>query len=599
MKDELDEVKEAQNEEQAEDTKEWKFDGVAHTQGEILIESDEYEIVIPEKKPIAHPVDKPKAKPTASKTAPAPKKKPDGNGLKFSLIAIFVAICIVVLGVLGNWYYNTPNSDERMNPGNVAMRISDTDVSIGMYNYYYTCVVQKYITYAQYGYYQDLDPSVDFSQQKTVDEDGNEITWADMFKKDTIDQLKYITVLYEQAVKSGVTLTSEQKETIKTQLDSLKTTASEQNVSVDQYIKDTYGDFCGYATLEKMIEQCLLAENYYQRSTVESTATDKEIEEYFEENKDKYIEAPFAYLQVVFDGEEVTQKDAEKKAAKYAKQIKNVTDMKKAIPKACDELIAQYVGMGYFQNAKEVATALSAEIETSIKKDDVSFTKQATDWLFSTDTKTGDCSTFTDAEHNVVYIILKTGEADVKNDSVYSVRHILFMPKDKEGNALEDPTQGTKEQFAAAKKEAEKVLAEFNKGDKTEVSFAELAEKYSDDVQSTSKGTSGIYGGLCAGVRIGEMVKPFEEWSVDKSRKYGDVDIVKSQYGYHILFFVENTKSYLYECKQDVIADKENKMLDDAECKQHKKAMSKTKVQEPIAAAQGDPMDDDSDNMNY
>ena len=34
------------------------------------------------------------------------------------------------------------------------------------------------------------------------------------------------------------------------------------------------------------------------------------------------------------------------------------------------------------------------------------------------------------------------------------------------------------------------------------------------------------------------MVKEFEDWSFDASRKYGDTGLVKSTYGYHIMFFV-------------------------------------------------------------
>lgn len=605
MKNEFDGVNQIPDENA--EQKEWVFDGVAHTQGEIVLENDEFEIVIPASDSkeqsasdsVAHPAEKPKAKPVAEKTAPAPKKKPDGNKAKFALIAVLVALCIAVTGVLGYFYYNVPNSDEKMNPGNIALTVNNTDVSIGMYNYYYSCVAQRYISYAQYGYYQDLDPYTDFSQQETTDENGNKITWADMFTQDTMNQLKYITSYYEAAIDAGLTLTDEQQETIKTQLDSLKEMASEADQSVDEYIKETYGDYCGYATLSKMLEQCLLAESYYQQSSLNSNVTDEEVQKYYEEHKEDFLSVPFAYLQVVFDGEEITQADAEKKAKKYAKQIKSVEDMKKALPKACDELIAQYVGMGYFDNAKEASTALAQQIETTIKKSDTSFSEDATKWLFSNDVKKGACSTFTDTENHVVYIVLKTAPASVDEDKVYSVRHILVMPKDDEGNALEDPTKGTKKQFATAKKEAEALLAEFNKTDKSEKEFAALADAKSEDVESTSNGSSGIYGGLIAGARLGEMVKSFEDWSTDKSRNYGDVDIVESSYGYHVMFYIENVEQYLYDCKQAVTAEKEEKFVTDAKVREHKGAMKKVKVQEPMVADQGDPTDDDSENMDY
>lgn len=607
MKDEFDKLNQNPVDESNENTSEWKFDGEAYTQNGMKLENDEFEIDIPASvpKPIDKPVDKPvnKTKATASVTEKTvkPKKAHDSNTPKFVLLSVFVAICIAVLSVLGVFYYNVPNSDEKMNPGNVALTVSDTEVSLGMYNYYYSCVSQRYLSYAQYGYYPDLDPTKDFDSQKTTNSDGKEVTWAELFVEDTINQLKYITAYYEAAVEAGVTLTDEQNKQIKEQLESLKSSASEQNKSVDEYIKETYGDYCGYATLKKMLEQCLLAENYYQQNTVTVKATDEEASKYFEEHKDDYTSVPFAYLQLYYDEEDFTKAKAEAKAKKYAKQIKSVEDMKKAIPKACEETIAQYVGMGYFSDAKEAATELAANIETSITKTDNSFTEEGLEWLFSDKTKVGACSTFTDEENGIVFIVLKTGEPAVQNDEVFTVRHILVMPKDDEGNALEDPAKGTEEQFAAAKKEAEALLAEFNKGDKSELSFALLAEEKSDDTETTSKGTSGIYGGLCEGTRLGTMVKPFEEWSVDKSRKYGDVDIVESQFGYHLIFFVEDTELYMYNCKKAVVTEKEEDFVKNVSYKLHNSVMKKTKVAEPTKAEEnsGDAYDDNSDNMDY
>ena len=36
------------------------------------------------------------------------------------------------------------------------------------------------------------------------------------------------------------------------------------------------------------------------------------------------------------------------------------------------------------------------------------------------------------------------------------------------------------------------------------------------------------------------MVTSFDEWIFDESRKEGDVEIVESEYGYHIMYYVGN-----------------------------------------------------------
>lgn len=578
-REELEKKEQASQEMNYEENDGWKFEATAMTLENNVIGDSEMEIDIPKEKPA------PVKKQTVNTSAPKAKKK-SGNTGKFIATAVITAVIIGVLVWLGIGYYTTPNTDEKMNPGNVAMTVGDTDVSIGMYNYYYTCIFQNYVQYAQYGYY-NMDTSIDFAKQTTTDANGKTTTWANVFVNDTIDQIKYITAYYEEAVKNGVKLTSDQKESIKTQLDSLKETAADSDVSVDEYISETYGDYCGYATLKKMLTQCYIAENYFQQRNVENKATEKEINAYYDKHSDEYTQVPFAYIQIAFNPEESGAKEkAEKSAKEYAEGIKSVDDMKEVLPKACKDTIKEYVNAGYFENAEEAEKTLTENIETTITKSDESFTKEGIEWLFSENTKVGSCASFTDENNSLIFIVLKTGNAKVSDDVVYSVRHILIMPEsEKEEESDTEETKYTDEEWAAAKKKADDIVAQFNKGDRSEYSFALLAEKYSDDTESTSNGSSGYFGGLYGGTELGVMVKDFENWSIDDSRKYGDVDIVKSDFGYHIMYFVEKTKNYLYNCEKAVVTEKENKFVDSMEVVKHKGAMAKTKVAQPMASS--------------
>ena len=94
------------------------------------------------------------------------------------------------------------------------------------------------------------------------------------------------------------------------------------------------------------------------------------------------------------------------------------------------------------------------------------------------------------------------------------------------------------------RKKADSILAKFNKTDKSEYEFAKLAEQYSTDSASTSSGSNDSFGGLYESVTLGQMVPDFEKWSIDDSRKYGDTGIVKSDYGYHIMFFINDCPEY-------------------------------------------------------
>ena len=528
------------------------------------------------------------AKISKEKPAPQKAKKNSKNAVKFAATAVIGAVVIAVLVFFGVRYYTLPNTNEKMNPGNVALTVDKTDVSIGMYNYYYNAVSNNYITYAQQGYYQ-LDTTKDYAKQKTTDSEGNEVTWAQLFENDTIDRIQYITSYYQEGVKNGVTITDSQKEEIESNIQSIKDAASEADLSIDEYISSTYGDYCGLATVRKLLEQSYIANNYYRQYLIGNKVDKKDVEAYFEEHKDDYTSISFAYLPVVYNVEdEASKTEAEKNAKKYASKISSLKDLKKLIPSACKDIIDEYVSSGQFESADECAEAIAGSVETSITKSDTSFTESALNWLFDEKTKVNDCGYFLDEENSLYFIILKTGEPEIAEEEVYSVRHILITPKsdkaetseEQEGEAAEK-TEFTDEQWKEAEKKAKDILAEYEKGDKSEYSFALLAEEYSDDTESTSNGSSGLYGGLYEGTPLGQMVKSFEEWSTDDSRKYGDTGIVKSDYGYHIMYFVEDTTSILYDCELAVESEKEQEYIKSFEVKKHKGAMKKTMVAKP------------------
>ena len=110
------------------------------------------------------------------------------------------------------------------------------------------------------------------------------------------------------------------------------------------------------------------------------------------------------------------------------------------------------------------------------------------------------------------------------------VRHILFFPEGADSSNITS-MNWPEEAWEAAKSKAELCLETWLNGEKTEESFAELAKKESEDGSAPN-------GGLYADVVMGQMVKAFEEWCFDTSRKTGDYGIVKTDYGYHVMYYV-------------------------------------------------------------
>ena len=138
-----------------------------------------------------------------------------------------------------------------------------------------------------------------------------------------------------------------------------------------------------------------------------------------------------------------------------------------------------------------------------------------------------------------------------KTDERYvDVRHILISPESAAGDGTY-----TEAEWAAAEKKANDVLNEWLTKNPDEDGFSVLAEAYSMDPGSASNG------GLYESVYVGQMVPEFENWCFDASRKTGDYGIVKTTYGYHIMYYVDSQLVWYQTAEQDLMVEKGNEFL--------------------------------------
>jgi parvulin-like peptidyl-prolyl isomerase len=107
-------------------------------------------------------------------------------------------------------------------------------------------------------------------------------------------------------------------------------------------------------------------------------------------------------------------------------------------------------------------------------------------------------------------------------------------------------------------KEIQKIYDEWLAGDKTEAHFGELANKYSHD--KNGKVTDG---GIYTFVKKGEMVAEFNDWCFAEGRKPGDTDLVKTQFGYHVMYFVGSEETWFTQTRSAYISNESNKIVED------------------------------------
>ena len=119
------------------------------------------------------------------------------------------------------------------------------------------------------------------------------------------------------------------------------------------------------------------------------------------------------------------------------------------------------------------------------------------------------------------------------DDSVLvDIRHILIAP---EGEADENGNYTyTDEDWENCRQEAQAVLDQWLAGEKTAESFATLANEKSEDITSNSVG--GLYENVFEGY-FGEGTDELDAWNMDTDRKTSDYGLVRTNYGYHVVFF--------------------------------------------------------------
>ncbi len=489
------------------------------------------------------------------------KNKDKSNSIKFFIVAIFVAAVIAVLTVLGIGYYHDANDTETMSPGNVALVVGDTEISVGEYNYYYTLISNEYIDSAdEYG----IDTTKDYSSQTTTDDDGNKLTWAQVFENKTKSQIKTVIAFYEAGVKNGFEISTSQWSEINEYLDSVESAAlkssdsynstdmsdSEKMSVVNSYLSDTFGKYCGFETVKKILVQTYIARDYMNKYNVEARATVADVKSYYNSHIDDFNTATIAYLPIKYDGKSVTKSDAEKTARSCVEKIKNRDDLLSLVPTACKSLLDARVADSTYSSFSDAVEGFKSVLVASVTKSESSFPTEANEWLFNSSTKDNAVRSFTDEQNSIVYVILRES-VDNPNVPTYSYRDILVKP-----------TEDKQNYWTEAQEKSQNLLSAYKNSDQSEYAFALLAENNSDDSASVSSGTNGIFGGLYSGIySSSDIDESVLKW-VSSKHSRGDVEIVKGTDGYHILYYIEGTTDGLYQSEQQVIIQNRQKLID-------------------------------------
>ncbi|MBQ3135874.1 MAG: peptidylprolyl isomerase [Clostridia bacterium] len=507
-----------------------------------------------------------------------------------------IAVVVVIALVAGIAGFAVSNSGV-LERGKVAFKVGETEVTMAEYSYYYNSVFNNYFQYSHYydsnygqgmgKMYTGYDYSVAPDQQSYPGEiEGIENpTFTDFFDHSARESIKLVKASKAYAAENNITLDDEDYKKIDEALETFEQSASKSgNYSLPAYLRMSYGKAMTTSLLEEICEEQVLNEKVQEVKMAEYTDSysDKKIEKEFADNPELYgavslrnyvIKAETVTVKAEEEGEEDTEEvtketmaAAKTKAETFVSRVNGGEDFK-AVASSFEKLAGS-------EKYAELKNDDSLTLMEDITYSDLSYSsadEKFLDWAL--DEKTAEGETYiteNEGEGYTVYMMVDPVHhiPDVKT---YDVRHILLQfPKEEtkaeteeaaEGeDASEETTEAAEEKKEdvevellnpadydvtvdidvdlettkdkALYKEAQDILAGYLAGDKTEDAFAELAKKHSSDGNAEQ-------GGIYEDVPQGQMVPEFENWSLAEGRKAGDVGIVETTYGYHIMYAVD------------------------------------------------------------
>ena len=471
-----------------------------------------------------------------------------GLGIKITLIAVAV-LCVFML------VYTVVDSMGILDRNTTAMTVGEEEISVTELNQYYHTtrngfVNQYYDVLAMYGY--DLTAGTFDNSYSLFD---STMTWKQYFMEEAKAAVQEVSLLAQEAKKAGYVMTEDDHAQFQVYMDSLKDAAESQDMSVSKYVKLLYGTGTKVSDVEEYYTERVYAAGYYKTVLEGFGIDDAAVEAYYNEHKEDYDVVEYYAYDVKYDTYTYSADSTEAGAPKSEDEATAMTEAsKQAAEKDAqallnklaadgsnfDETVQSYEGSETFAGHKEVTIAnASSALQT---------------WLKEEGRKAGDKAVVADETNKAYTIIVYLGSHQSEEYTV-AVRHTLLTTEAVSSTASDAEAQEIEARNAQVKADVDALYQEWVNGGATEEAFIQMAKDNSEDSNASS-------GGLYTGVYMGQMVESFQNWCFDEARQPGDHGIVETEYGYHIMYFVENEGlKYLSDIKDTLQSQKYNEYL--------------------------------------
>ena len=478
-------------------------------------------------------------------------KKLKGYTLAFAIVVSLVLV--LAIGIMAVTAFNNSGILERNTD---ALTVGEHTLTNAELNYFYIDQVNEYYSnwYNQYGDYTDmylsmmgLDTTKPLSEQAYPGSETGE-SYADYFTDMAITSAANTYAVYDEAVAAGHTASEDAKANVDTTFQTLEMYASLNGYpNTEDYLKAIYGNGTTEKTFRNYLDVLAMVESYQTACYNALSYDDAAISAHNKEHFDDY--SYFSYCQYLVDVDDfIDCPDPDNK--EHTHSVKEVSDAEAAAKAAAEALVAG----GY-----TTATALDEAInkldvfagaetkEACTQNEDILFTniynEELAAWLADDARTEGELTmlpyTYTSTAEDGTestklygYYVILFQSRDDNETNLVNVRHILaqFTGGTKDSNT--GVTTYSEDEKKMALDEITAVKEQWLTNGGTEEAFIDLVKDNSDDTGSSANG------GLYEDVYPGQMVESFNDWCFAEGRKTGDYEIVETEYGYHLIYFV-------------------------------------------------------------
>ena len=397
----------------------------------------------------------------------------------------------------------------------------------------YTAADLDYFYYSEYNTYYNMyssygliDSDTDLRDQVySTDENGNEITWGDMFLENAVNSLTSMSILYDQAMEAGYTLSEDGAANVQSTLDSLDTACETYAVTKDYYLNYLYGPYMTESRLEKILTQYAISSEYSDLlySQYSDAVTDEEINGYYAENAntldtyDYYAYYVNGTAASTTDADGNTVEPTEEETAAAMEAAKALADELCDAVKADDEAAISAL----VDNADNRISDYGASSSVGS-----SISSAYSEWLMDSARTAGDVSV---QESSSGYYVVRFDNRALDEYHPATYRDILISAEKDDG--ADAPTE---EQLAAALATAETLMDQVEAG--SEQTFIDLVPANSDD---TATNNDGGLNTLATKTSVSDA--NVKGWLFDTEHTSGDLSIVEAAdgSGYYLVLFVE------------------------------------------------------------